>query len=63
MSFRVLGLKEGCSQDDVLKAWRRLAREHHSDKSGSVDDDAVMKELNAAKEQCLEAEVVWPMVL
>jgi hypothetical protein len=52
--FRVLGLAADCSQDHVLKAWRRLAREHHSDKTGA-GDDSVMKTLNAAKEQCLKS--------
>ena len=53
MPFKMLGLEEGCSSKDVLKAWRRLAREHHTDKTGSKDD-AHMKVLNDAKEQCLE---------
>jgi hypothetical protein len=54
MPFQLLGLEEGCSSTDVLRAWRRLAREHHTDKSGS-EDDSRMKALNDAKMQCLDA--------
>lgn len=55
MSFKFLGLEEvGCTESDVLKAWRRLARENHSDKTGTGDDSS-MKALNKAKEQCLES--------
>ena len=56
MSFQALGLDENCREArDVLNAWRRLAREHHPDKSKVADDDGVMmQELNMAKEQCLE---------
>jgi hypothetical protein len=52
--FQLLGLKEGCTQAAVLRSWRRLARKHHSDKSGSPDDTR-MQALNRAKEQCLIA--------
>jgi hypothetical protein len=54
MSFNMLGLDKNCREArDVLRAWRRLARQHHSDKTGATNDDTVMQELNTAKEQCL----------
>jgi hypothetical protein len=53
MSFKLLGLHEKCSQIAVLKAWRRLARENHTDKTGT-EDDTHMKALNEAKDQCLD---------
>ena len=54
-SFRALGLDKDCRVErDVLSAWRRLAREHHPDKTSAVTSDVMMQELNAAKEQCLE---------
>ena len=53
MSFKVLGPTKECSQAD--KAWRRLTREHRSGKSRSVNAGSIMKELNTAKMQCLEA--------
>ena len=54
MPFKLLGLEETCTEHDVLSAWRRLAREHHPDKTKS-SNDAQIKELNEAKEQCLKA--------
>ena len=53
MSFKLLGLSERCTQAAVLKAWRRLAREHHTDKT-DTEDDTHMKALNEAKDQCLD---------
>jgi hypothetical protein len=55
MSFQALGLDQNCCEArDVLNAWRRLARQHHPDKSKVADDDGkMMQELNAAMEQCL----------
>ncbi len=41
---------------DVLRAWRRLARENHPDKTG--DDDANMQALNEAKGECLKEIVM-----
>ncbi|MEA2537670.1 MAG: DnaJ like chaperone protein [Chloroflexota bacterium] len=52
----VLGLKPGASASAIKAAWRRLAREHHPDRSGS-DTAAThlatkrMAEINAAYEQ------------
>jgi hypothetical protein len=53
MPFKLLGLEENCSEHDVLRAWRRLAREHHPDRTDSRDDTCI-KALNEAKEQCLK---------
>ncbi len=53
MPFKLLGLEENCTECDVLRAWRRLAREHHPDRTGSRDDTRI-KALNEAKEQCLK---------
>ena len=35
--FRILGLSEAATADDVKQAWRRLASEHHPDKGGDAD--------------------------
>jgi hypothetical protein len=51
--FKAFGLDENCRKADVLRAWRRLARQYHSDKTG-VTNDTEMQDLNTAKEQCLE---------
>jgi hypothetical protein len=51
--FEFFGLDKNCCEADVLRAWRRLARQYHSDKTGA-SDATVMHEINSAKEQCLE---------
>ena len=49
-----LGLVKPFKKQEVLKAWRALARQHHPDKQdGDPVDDSVMKELNHAKDECL----------
>ncbi len=56
--FQTLGLnEESATEQDTLRAWRRLARDNHPDKQAPPPDDARMKELNEAKEACLEAIV------
>ena len=55
-SFEMLGLnQDSCTENDVLRAWRRLARENHPDKTAPHSNDKRMKELNEAKEVCLQA--------
>lgn len=53
--FHTLGFSSGDvpSASDVLRAWRRLARENHPDKTGD-EDDANMQALNEAKAECLK---------
>ena len=54
--FEILGLNEDrATEQDILRAWRRLARENHPDKTAPPPDDTRMKKLNEAKEACLEA--------
>ena len=55
-SFEMLGLNsDSATEQDVLRAWRRLARENHPDKT--APNDTRMKELNEAKEACLQAVI------
>jgi hypothetical protein len=57
--FHTLGFSSGDvpSAADVLRAWRKLARESHPDKTG--DDDANhMQALNEAKDECLKEIVM-----
>jgi molecular chaperone DnaJ len=44
--YNILGVNKNASQDDIKKAFRKLAHEHHPDKKGG--DEAKFKELNEA---------------
>ncbi|MBI4406987.1 MAG: molecular chaperone DnaJ [Candidatus Kerfeldbacteria bacterium] len=44
--YKVLGVDKGASQDEIKKAFRKLAHQHHPDKSSG--DEAKFKELNEA---------------
>ena len=56
MPFHKLGLSASCSKKDILKAWRRLARNSHPDKT-RTDDSLAMQELNEARDQCLKSVI------
>ena len=46
--YEVLGVKKGASDDEIKKAFRKLAVKHHPDKEGG--DEAKFKEINEAYE-------------
>ncbi len=46
--YEVLGLSKGASDDEIKKAFRRMAVEHHPDKAGG--DETKFKEINEAYE-------------
>lgn len=46
--YEVLGIAKGASDDEIKKAFRRKAVEHHPDKTGG--DDTAFKEINEAYE-------------
>ena len=49
--YRVLGIAESATDEEVTAAYRRLARKYHPDlNGGSAEAEAKMKELNAAHE-------------
>jgi curved DNA-binding protein len=54
--YKVLGVERTASQDDVKKAFRRLARKHHPDVSKAPDAQARMQELNEAHEVLRDKE-------
>jgi DnaJ domain len=48
-NFATLGVAADASKDEVLKAWRSLARKYHPDTRGGSEEK--MKEVNLAKER------------
>lgn len=50
--YEVLGIAKGASEDEIKKAYRKLARQHHPDLNKDKPDEAAekMKELNEAYE-------------
>lgn len=44
--YKILGVDRGASQDDIKKAFRKMAHKYHPDKSGG--DEAKFKEVNEA---------------
>ncbi|HUH60009.1 MAG TPA: DnaJ C-terminal domain-containing protein [Candidimonas sp.] len=46
--YKVLGLERSASQDDIKKAYRRLAHKHHPDVSGNAGADEKFKEIAQA---------------
>ena len=47
--YEVLGLEKGASQDEIKKAYRKLARQYHPDKNpGDTEAEEMFKEVQAA---------------
>ena len=51
--YQTLGVDRQASQDDIKKAFRKLAHEHHPDKGGN---EAKFKEINEAYQALGDAE-------
>ncbi len=60
-AYKVLGVTPDASDDDLRRAYRRLALEHHPDRVASLGDDVrkaaekKFQEINAAKERIWKA--------
>ncbi|MDM0016687.1 DnaJ C-terminal domain-containing protein [Variovorax saccharolyticus] len=48
--YKTLGLERGASEDEVRKAYRKLARKYHPDVSKEPDADQRMREVNEAND-------------
>lgn len=54
--YQILGVDRKASQDDIRKAYRRLARKYHPDVSKETDAEARFKEINEANEVLKDPE-------
>lgn len=54
--YEVLGVARGASQDEIKKAFRRLARQYHPDINKESGADAMFKEINEANEVLSDPE-------
>ena len=53
--YRVLGVSQNASEDEIKKAYRTLAKKYHPDvNNGSADAEARMKEVNEAYSQVMK---------
>src|SRR5208337_2294309 len=54
--YEILGIKRGASQDEVQRAYRKLARKYHPDVSKASDAEEKFKEINEAHEVLKDPE-------
>ena len=54
--YHILGVERGASQEDIKRAYRRLARKYHPDVSSEADADARFKEVGEAYEVLKDPE-------
>ena len=48
--YEVLGISKGASDDEIKKAYRKLAKQYHPDVNKAPDAEAKFKEINEAYE-------------
>ena len=54
--YEVLGVERGADQEQLKKAYRRLARQYHPDVNKESDAEARFKEINEAYEVLSDAQ-------
>ena len=53
-AYKILGLKKGCSKDDVIKATNRLQKKIHPDVNPNANTERLSQIVNEAKETALK---------
>ena len=55
-SYKILGLKKGCSKEDVLKTAAKLQKKIHPDMNRNVDSSRLSQLVNEAKEKIIKSD-------
>ena len=55
-SYKILGLKKGCSKEDVLKAAVKLQKNSSRYEPGDVDTERLSQLVNEAKEKIIKTD-------
>ena len=55
-SYKILGLKKGCSKEDVLKTAAKLQKKIHPDMNRDVNSERLSQVVNEAKEKILKTD-------
>lgn len=54
LSFDILSLEPGATENDVMQAYRKKAKLYHPDFNTSKNAQDIMKELNLSREEVLK---------
>ena len=57
-AYKLLGLKKGCSQEEVLKAVNQLQKKIHPDMNRDIKTERLSQLVNEAKEKILKSDFV-----
>ena len=55
-SYKILGLKKGCSKEDVLKSAAKLQKKIHPDMNREVNSERLSQLVNEAKEKIIKTD-------
>jgi hypothetical protein len=60
--YNIMGLERNASQDEIKRAYRKLARKYHPDVSKATDAEVLFKELGEAYAVLKDPENALPMM-
>ena len=55
-SYKILGLKKGCSREDVIKTASKLQKKIHPDMNRDVNSERLSQLVNEAKEKIIKSD-------